>query len=146
MATTGSPANIPLLGDQDPITPIQAPINAVAVALNNALKIPTASLIQTNVNYTVSGTRIWRDGGYVYVTLVASRVADIAAGASEAVGQIPDGFLPPKASPYLATGTASGTTAPVAIPIQVAADGTITVFNAGGNHRNFSGTFFHATS
>lgn len=38
MATTGAPANIPLFDDNSPVTPIQAPLNAMATALNNYLK------------------------------------------------------------------------------------------------------------
>ncbi len=37
MADTGAPGYIPLFGDSDPVTPIQAPLNAHATALNTAI-------------------------------------------------------------------------------------------------------------
>lgn len=38
MATTGTPGNLPLFDDDTPVTPIQAPFNAISKALNDALK------------------------------------------------------------------------------------------------------------
>jgi len=68
MATTGAPANIPLFDDNSVMTPIQAPFNAIATALNNYLKTKDTGWvgIDTPSGFSPSGFSYRVLGGVTY--------------------------------------------------------------------------------
>lgn len=77
MADTGAPGYIPLLGDSDPITPIQAPFNAIAKTLNDALALLGYTRYATKADLPATATRgahavvfndtlAWNNGDWIF--------------------------------------------------------------------------------
>lgn len=98
MATTGEPGNIPLLDDNSPITPIQAPFNATAVALNEALKAVTSRKSGTfgfasGMSTIAGSTNTISIRGDV-VTWHASIQCSSNINSGFNVGTVPTGFRP----------------------------------------------------
>lgn len=84
MATTGSPANIPLFDDNSAVTPIQAPLNAIAKALNDYLKSVDTGWVTLNTPGGVTGAD--------YAYRVKGGITYLRGSLGVTTGSFPNGY------------------------------------------------------
>lgn len=130
MATTGAPANIPLFDDNSPVTPIQAPLNAMATALNNYLKKTDTGWVALNpASGWVAGGNLGyrRIGDILYLRGQLNPNAGNVSGAN-GVCTLPSAVRPSQS--YAIIGVGSGS---IFAKIVVQASGSIDIATPTGN-------------